>query len=110
MTSDLGGVVVESHTPQAARACSKHLPKDLAVLKILRSRLSFPATGVAVTGPPDRGNETIYLHRSGLLLENGPGRPENRYSRYGFPPPKKKRFIWHKRGGLYAIKVGVRMP
>ena len=32
-----------------------------------------------------RGNETIYLHRSGPLLENGLDRPENRYGRYGFP-------------------------
>ena len=29
-----------------------------------------------------RGNETIYLHRSGPLLENGPDRPESRYGRY----------------------------
>ena len=32
-----------------------------------------------------RGNETIYLHRSGPLLENGLDRPKNRYGRYGFP-------------------------
>ena len=31
-----------------------------------------------------RGNESIYLHRSGPLLENGLDRPENRYGRYGF--------------------------
>ena len=32
-----------------------------------------------------RGKETIYLHRSGPLLENGLDRPKNRYGRYGFP-------------------------
>ena len=32
-----------------------------------------------------RGNETIYLHRSGPLLENGLDRPENHYGRYSFP-------------------------
>ena len=32
-----------------------------------------------------RGNESIYLHRSGPLLENGLDRPKNRYGRYGFP-------------------------
>ena len=32
-----------------------------------------------------QGNETIYLHRSGPLLENGLDRPKNRYGRYGFP-------------------------
>ena len=35
--------------------------------------------------PHFRGNETIYLHRSGPLLENGLERPKNRYGRYGFP-------------------------
>ena len=33
---------------------------------------------------PCRGNEGIYLYCSGLLLENGLDRPENRYGRYGF--------------------------
>ena len=32
---------------------------------------------------PGRGNQNIYLHRSGPLLENGLDRPENRYGRYG---------------------------
>ena len=32
-----------------------------------------------------RGNETIYLHRSGPVLENGLDRPKNRCGRYGFP-------------------------
>ena len=31
-----------------------------------------------------RGNQSIYLHRSGPLLESGLDRPENRYGRYGF--------------------------
>ena len=31
-----------------------------------------------------RGNESIYLHRSSPLVENGLDRPENRYGRYGF--------------------------
>ena len=31
-----------------------------------------------------RENESIYLHRSGPLLENGLDRPENRCGRYGF--------------------------
>ena len=32
-----------------------------------------------------RGNQSIYLHRSGPLLENGLDRPKIRYGRYGFP-------------------------
>ena len=32
----------------------------------------------------NRGNGSIYHHRSGPLLENGLDRPENRYGRYGF--------------------------
>ena len=32
-----------------------------------------------------RAKETIYLHRSGPLLENGLDRPKNRYGRCGFP-------------------------
>ena len=32
-----------------------------------------------------RGNQSIYLHRSGPLLENGLDRPKNCYGRYGFP-------------------------
>ena len=31
-----------------------------------------------------RGNESIYLHRSGPLLEDGLNRPKNRYGRFGF--------------------------
>ena len=31
-----------------------------------------------------RGNKSIYLHRSGSLLENGLDRPESCYGRYGF--------------------------
>ena len=31
-----------------------------------------------------RGNGSIYLHRSGPLLENGLDRPENCYGRYAF--------------------------
>ena len=34
-------------------------------------------------GRGHRGNESIYLHRSGPLLENGLDRPKNRYGRYG---------------------------
>ena len=41
---------------------------------------------------PYRGEETIYLHRSGPLLENGLDRPENRYGRYGF-------------AGFYSISI-----
>ena len=33
----------------------------------------------------NRGNQSIYLHRSIPLLENGLDRPKNRYGRYGFP-------------------------
>ena len=36
-----------------------------------------------------RGNETIYLHRSGPLLENGLDRPKNRYGRY----ERRQKFI-----------------
>ena len=43
-------------------------------------------------GLHDRGKETIYLHRSGPLLENGLDRPKNRYGRYGFP-------------GFYSISI-----
>ena len=32
----------------------------------------------------DQGNQSIYLYRSGPLLENGLDRPKNRYGRYGF--------------------------
>ena len=32
-----------------------------------------------------RGSESIYLHRSGPLLENGLDKPKNRYGGYGFP-------------------------
>ena len=32
-----------------------------------------------------QGNQSIYLHCSGPLLENGLDRPKNRYGRYGFP-------------------------
>ena len=35
--------------------------------------------------PHHGGNESIYLHRSSPLLENGLDRPKNRYGRYGFP-------------------------
>ena len=31
------------------------------------------------------GNQSIYLDRSGPLLEDGLDRPKNRYGRYGFP-------------------------
>ena len=31
-----------------------------------------------------RGHKSIYLHRSGPLLENALDRPENGYGRYGF--------------------------
>ena len=34
--------------------------------------------------PVSRENESIYLHRTSPLLENGLDRPENRYGRYGF--------------------------
>ena len=33
---------------------------------------------------PPRGNQSIYLHRSGPLLENDLDRRKNRYGRYGF--------------------------
>ena len=33
----------------------------------------------------NRGDQSIYLHHSGTLLENGLDRPKNRYGRYGFP-------------------------
>ena len=32
-----------------------------------------------------RGNQSIYLHRGGPLLENGLDKPKNRCGRYGFP-------------------------
>ena len=41
--------------------------------------------GAFVGSPRSRGNETIYLHRSGPVLENGLDRPKNGYGRYGFP-------------------------
>ena len=31
---------------------------------------------------PLQGNESIYLHRSGAVLENGLDKPDNRYGRY----------------------------
>ena len=44
------------------------------------------------------GNKTIYLHRSGPLLENGLDRPENRYGRYGFASFFQN-FHIYRRGG-----------
>ena len=41
--------------------------------------------GPSRTKTPCRGNKTIYLHRSGPLLENGLDRPKNHCGRYGFP-------------------------
>ena len=48
--------------------------------------------------PSARGKETIYLHRSGPLLENGLDRPKNRYGRYGFPV-FLQHFHIYRRGG-----------
>ena len=42
-------------------------------------------TVTVVAATQHRGNESIYPHRSGPLLENGLARPKNRYGRYGFP-------------------------
>ena len=44
------------------------------------------------------GNESIYLHRSGPLLENGLDRPKNRYGRYDFPS-FPRHFHIYRRGG-----------
>ena len=40
--------------------------------------------GTEICTPLCRGNESIYLHRSGPRLENGLDRPENCYGRYAF--------------------------
>ena len=44
------------------------------------------------------GNKSIYLHRSGPLLENGLDRRENRYGRYG-SAGFSQHFHIYRRGG-----------
>ena len=44
-----------------------------------------------------KGNESMYLHRSGPLLENGLDRPKSRYGRYGFP-------------SFYSISISTVLP
>ena len=51
--------------------------------KAVRFSLLF-AFSSHTPGARYRGNESIYLHRSGPLLEKGRDRPKNRYGRYGF--------------------------
>ena len=45
-----------------------------------------------------REYESIYLHRTGALFENGLDRPENRYGRYGFASFFQHFHIYHRRG------------
>ena len=69
---------------------SAHLLEGIETLRSLRkerpqkSSLSSEKVNKA-QGRQSRGNQTICLHRSGPLLENGLDRPKNRYGRYGFP-------------------------
>ena len=50
----------------------------------LQGGIAATVIPVALHCATKRGNESIYLHRSGPLLENCLDRPENRYGRYGF--------------------------
>ena len=53
-----------------------------------------------------RGNETIYLHRSGPpLLENGLDRPENRYARYGFASFPAFPYLYRRGGWSQSFPV-----
>ena len=52
----------------------------------LKSHASHAASEIATESPLNLlGNESIYLHRSGPLLDNDLDRPKYRYGRYGFP-------------------------
>ena len=42
------------------------------------------AVPIATRRDLKQSNQSIYLHSSGPLLENGLDRPKNRYARYGF--------------------------
>ena len=51
-----------------------------------------------LSGRDPEKSETIYLHRSGPLLENGLDRPNIRYGRCGFPG-FLQHFRIYRRGG-----------
>ena len=67
-------------TNGAKSVVSVQLFADLCIPKLSWSILK----AWIFTGNCSRGNQSIYLHRSGPLLENVLDRPENRYGRYCF--------------------------
>ena len=54
-----------------------------------------------------RQNQSIYLHRSGPLLENGLDRPKNRYGRYGFPSFLQHAHIYGRGGWSQSLPLGI---
>ena len=52
---------------------------------VAQAFFSHGASQISLRSRVSRGNQSIYLHRSGPLLENGLDRPKNRHGRYGFP-------------------------
>ena len=67
----------------------------------LLTLLTFPLSVAPALGSCRaciRGNQSIYIHRSGPLLENGLDRPKNRYGRYGLPS-FLQHFHIYRRGG-----------
>ena len=52
---------------------------------ISSSELHQPSRNERKLRDLNRGNQSIYLHRSGPLLENSLDRPKNCYGRYGLP-------------------------
>ena len=58
-------------------------------------------------GLPGRGSQSIYLHRSGPLLENGLDRPKNRYGRYGFPSFLQYFHIYRRGGWSHNLPLKI---
>ena len=54
-----------------------------------------------------RGNQSIYLHRGGPLLENGLDRPKNRYGRYGFPSFLQHFHIYRRGGWSQSLPLNI---
>ena len=54
-----------------------------------------------------RGNESIYLHRGGPLLENGLDKPKNRYGRYGFPSFLQHVHIYRRGGWSQSLPLKI---
>ena len=67
-----------------ASTASKSLMTSLQRLALAVETRAANYRSLGPSVPQNRGNQSIYLHRSGPLLENGLDRPENCYGRYGF--------------------------